>query len=79
MAVKVFLNSSLDRFVMNKMFFMTLFFIKRSRLKSGPKSPGFKWSSFQMPGTGIRSYSNTDHGLVISGSLYKFIDHIGII
>ncbi len=29
---EVFLTSSLDRFLMNKIFFMTLIFIKRSRL-----------------------------------------------
>jgi hypothetical protein len=41
---------------------MTLFFIKRSRLRTGQKSLDFKWSGFQMPGTGIRSNPNTDHG-----------------
>ncbi len=55
---------------------MTLFFIKRSRLKSGQKSLDFKWSGFQMPGTGIRSNPNTDHGIrfgsVFGGSLYMF-------
>jgi hypothetical protein len=60
--------ASLDRFGMNKIFFITLFFIKRSRLKSGQKSPDFKWSGFQMPGTGTRSNPNTDH-LVFGGSL----------
>jgi hypothetical protein len=29
---EIFLTSSLDRLVMNKIFFMTIFFIKRSRL-----------------------------------------------
>jgi hypothetical protein len=61
--------ASVDRFGMNKIFVITLFF-KRSRLKSGQKSPDFKWSGFQMAGTGIRSNPNTDHSSVFGGSLY---------
>jgi hypothetical protein len=42
---EVFLTSSLDRFGMNKIFFMALFFIKRSRLAI--RNPDF-FSWFQM-------------------------------
>ena len=37
-------SAGLDRFGMNKIFFMTLFFIKRSRLVS----PDFKWSGLDL-------------------------------
>jgi hypothetical protein len=64
------ISASLDCFDIKNILFMTLFFIKRSRLATGQKSPDFKWSGFQMPGTGIRSNPNTDHGSVFGGSLY---------
>ncbi len=43
--------TSLNRFAINKIFFITLFFIKRSRLATGQKSPVLEWSGIQMPGT----------------------------
>ncbi len=49
-----FFIASLDHFVMNKIFFMTLFFIKRSMLVTGHFCPVFKWSGYQMVDTGIR-------------------------
>jgi hypothetical protein len=39
---RTFLTASLDGFGMKKIFFMTLFFIKRSRLATGQNGPVFK-------------------------------------
>jgi hypothetical protein len=39
-------------------------------LATGQKSPDFKWSGFQMPGTGIRLNLNTARGSVFGGLLY---------
>jgi hypothetical protein len=65
--------ASLDCFGMKKIFFMTLFFIKQSRLvptiQKPDNSPVFKWSDIQMPGTGIRLNPNTDCDLVFGGQL----------
>jgi hypothetical protein len=60
-----FLTSSLYCFVMNKILFMTLFFIKRSRLALQKRlfCLVIEWSGFQMPGTGKKSNPKTDHGL----------------
>jgi hypothetical protein len=47
---KVFLTSSLDRFVKNKIFFMTLFFIKRSRLEKRKKVRFLNGPAIECPG-----------------------------
>jgi hypothetical protein len=39
-------------------------------LATGYECPDFKWSGYQISGTGIRSNPNTDHGSVFAGSLY---------
>jgi hypothetical protein len=46
--------ASLDRFGQKNILFMTLFFIKRSRLATGYECPVFGRSGYQMVGTGIR-------------------------
>jgi hypothetical protein len=60
--------ASLNRFGMNKIFFIT---IKLSRLANQTQSLDFKWSDIQMPGTGIRYNPNTASGSVFGGVLYS--------
>jgi hypothetical protein len=61
--------TSLNRFGMNKIFFMALFFIKRSRLATEHECPVFGCSAKQMVGTGIRFNPNTARGSVFGGLL----------
>jgi hypothetical protein len=51
---EVFVTSSLDRFGIKNILFVTLFFIKRSRLATGLFCLAFEWSGYQMVGTGIK-------------------------
>jgi hypothetical protein len=44
----VFLTSSLDRCEIKNILFITLFFLKWSRLATGLFCPVFEWSSFRM-------------------------------
>ncbi len=44
---------------------------KRSRLVRKISGPDFKWSGYQMFGTGIRYNPNTARGSVFGGLLYK--------
>ncbi len=67
---RIFLTASLDRFGIKNILFMPLFFIKRSMLVTGHECPVFKWSRYQMVGTGIRLNSNTDGGSVFGCLLY---------
>jgi hypothetical protein len=68
----VFFNilASLDRFVIKNILFVTLFFIKWSRLAIGHELPVFGRSCYRMSGTGIRSNPTTDRGSVFGGLLY---------
>jgi hypothetical protein len=63
---KVVLTSSLDRFVSNKIFFMTFLYktVKASPSKTGLFCLVFEWFGYQMSGTGIKLHPKTDHGLV---------------
>jgi hypothetical protein len=78
--------ASLHRFI-NKGHKNILFMPKQSRLASGffcldfkwsgfqivrlSNGPAFKWSSYRMPGTGIRYNPNTTRGSVFGGLLYQ--------
>ncbi len=50
---RTFLTASLDRFGMNKIFFMAIFFIKRSMLANRTRRPVFGRFDIRMVGTGI--------------------------
>ncbi len=62
--------TSLDRFGMNKILFMTLLCIKQSSLVDRTRCPVFGRFDIRMPGTGIRFNPNTDGGSVFGCLLY---------
>ncbi len=64
--------TSLDRFGMNKILFMTLLCMKRSSLVDRTRRPVFGRFDIRMIGTGIRYNSKTDHGSVFGCLLYIY-------
>jgi hypothetical protein len=48
------------------------------KLATGFFCPDFKWSGFQMPGTGIRYNPNTASGSVLGGLLYSRHPNTGL-
>jgi hypothetical protein len=67
--------ASLDCFGIKNILFVTLFFIKRSRLATRHKCPVFGRSGYQMVGTGIRYNPNTTRGSVFGGLLHLILGH----
>ncbi len=74
LATILFFNFSarLDRFGITNILFVTLFFIKQSRLATRQKSLVFKWCGIEMPGTRQNGPFESRISLVFGCWLYIF-------